>query len=1287
MALIHNVIDSDVRFAIDPVTRNISNQGSSKLVLTRGDHNSERFTFEIPRYVEGHDMSLCNVVRIHFINTNSKTREEMADVYEPDDASLLPTNDQLFTFSWLIDRKATTFAGPLAFAIEFQCIVDGLVVYSWRTAANSTITIVEGIDNTDSVEVVDNEPPVDIYSTIRAATVAATIHDIIDSDVRFIIDPVKRAISNNGSGKLILIRGDHNSERFTFEIPRLVEGHDMSLCNVVRIHYINTESRTRATREDIYEPNDLRVSAENTELVHFSWLLSNNATFYTGSLAFSIEFQCVVDDVVEYAWHTGINNTIAIAESIDNAEIVGENISDILASWWHRLYSDSTLPIEIHTMESFEALNGDTEPDTLYLLEDDPTIEELIRLQDPLRVLEVILKDVSTIKNKVNEIGLHSDAIVTIQNNMTKLSAQVGSVAAAVDGLVDKVEALEDRIDALEDNCEPDPDIPDTPIDPDDPDDPEHTHEYNEMVEVVDATCNTHGYTVYKCSCGLTENRNYTDPLDHLYNHTVIDPTCTEQGYTTHVCTRCGHTYKDTYTPAVGHTWEYYQDPGAGETGWSRRCTVCGIVETDVEYGCKFGGEHAWVADGAINATCTTPGYQKYKCSACGETKQEANAAPLSPTREHSWSDAIYDVEGCFPPTCYEHGHAAYVCKRCGVEKQENVPVLKHQTTDIITPPTCTEQGYTTRKCTRNGCDYSYVLNDSYVAATGHTWGDPIEFGNGYARECTKCGTIMNITQANCDHASEEVLDVVAATCTTGGFTKYLCTMCNREETRDHVAALGHKYVSQVTEPTCDAQGYTTHTCSRCGDSYVDSYVKAGAHSWSGWTIIEEAKCEEDGLRRRTCSACGKVEEENVEALTHSTVYIPGKEPTCTESGHTGYNECTLCGKQFGRNYLEPYGHTLTTTPEVPATCTEEGRTARTSCSRCGYYTGGDATDPLDHSYTTEVVPPTCTEGGYTVQKCTRPGCNHSFIVSGSQTPATGHTWDDPVDTGTGYVYSCVHCGATKNVTEDNCSHYDEVIDSVNATCESGGYTVYKCSMCNREETREHTPALGHDYKSVVTSPTCTSEGYTTHTCSRCGDSYVDSRKSMIAHSWTEWVTLVYPTCEDDGERRRTCSVCDKVDVEKLEATSHDLTTVPEIPPTCTEPGRYALTTCSKCDYSSGGGYIEPNGHDYTSEEVPATCTDGGYTVHTCTVCGDWYTDDETEPNGHNFFHGWFEIKAPTCTETGIEKRECLECGHSEERDIPALEHDWEYYPDPAVSSGTSRRCRVCETVEEDATA
>lgn len=50
----HSVLETDTRFKINPITRQIVNESNKKLTLIQGDHNSERFGFEIPRHIEKH---------------------------------------------------------------------------------------------------------------------------------------------------------------------------------------------------------------------------------------------------------------------------------------------------------------------------------------------------------------------------------------------------------------------------------------------------------------------------------------------------------------------------------------------------------------------------------------------------------------------------------------------------------------------------------------------------------------------------------------------------------------------------------------------------------------------------------------------------------------------------------------------------------------------------------------------------------------------------------------------------------------------------------------------------------------------------------------------------------------------------------------------------------------------------------------------------------------------------------------------------------------------------------
>lgn len=158
-------------------------------------------------------------------------------------------------------------------------------------------------------------------------------HIVNDSDKHFSIVPETREIKNE-SGKIVLVQGDHKSEQFTFTIPRHVDGHDMSQCNMVQVHYTNIEKETGATNEDVYETGDLRVDPDNENAVIFSWLITGNATQYVGLLSFSISYNCVSENGdIEYSWNTIEYEEISIKSRRNNSESVITTYPDVLAKW------------------------------------------------------------------------------------------------------------------------------------------------------------------------------------------------------------------------------------------------------------------------------------------------------------------------------------------------------------------------------------------------------------------------------------------------------------------------------------------------------------------------------------------------------------------------------------------------------------------------------------------------------------------------------------------------------------------------------------------------------------------------------------------------------------------------------------------------------------------------------------------------------------------------------------------------------------------------------------------
>lgn len=168
------------------------------------------------------------------------------------------------------------------------------------------------------------------------------IHNLVDSDSRFIIDPVTRGITTN-SKKLKLMKGDHNFEKYTFEIPRYIDGHDMSLCNDIKINYENISSANRA---DIstgpYQVVDAAVDPAADDRVVFTWLLSGNTTKYAGTLQFSVRFRCLEGGIVDYSWSTDVFKGVTVVDAVNNSgDAVVETYTDILVQWEQRLFGMS----------------------------------------------------------------------------------------------------------------------------------------------------------------------------------------------------------------------------------------------------------------------------------------------------------------------------------------------------------------------------------------------------------------------------------------------------------------------------------------------------------------------------------------------------------------------------------------------------------------------------------------------------------------------------------------------------------------------------------------------------------------------------------------------------------------------------------------------------------------------------------------------------------------------------------------------------------------------------------
>ena len=166
----------------------------------------------------------------------------------------------------------------------------------------------------------------------------AHLHSLHEVDPYFSVDIETRGITYNGDDLPMLIQGDHNSEIFSFEMPRFVEGHDMMLCDLAQVHYINISAENKSIRNiGVYKILDMKIDPEDENTILFTWLVSQNATQLSGSLSFALRFACTSGAKIDYNWSTAVYSSVSIVTSIDNVGTVVEQYADVLEAWYLEL--------------------------------------------------------------------------------------------------------------------------------------------------------------------------------------------------------------------------------------------------------------------------------------------------------------------------------------------------------------------------------------------------------------------------------------------------------------------------------------------------------------------------------------------------------------------------------------------------------------------------------------------------------------------------------------------------------------------------------------------------------------------------------------------------------------------------------------------------------------------------------------------------------------------------------------------------------------------------------------
>ena len=652
------------------------------------------------------------------------------------------------------------------------------------------------------------------------------------------------------------------------------------------------------------------------------------------------------------------------------------------------------------------------------------------------------------------------------------------------------------------------------------------------------ATCTTTGIGKYVCEL-CEKNLGYkTIPADHVWDDGEVkdEATCGKDGEKLYTCTICDET-KTEKIPATGehNMVEDMIDATCTEPAKvGEKCTVCGAVgEAEAVEGSKALG-HNLVLDeeneNYVAATCEEGGHDTFKCSRCDYTEEKDTEA-----LGHEWDEGEYVEADC------ENGNGVkYTCVRCEesyVEELDGdmaVPALGHKekAVDDI-PATCKEPGLTGKivcdvcgKVLNEGEEVpadenahvkvpGKVLKEATCSVAGtrkvvcdvcgkalgyesyyenHEWSDELVNDDGTCvyKYCAKCKQIqiidcfdgfkgctsLTVNGVSARHSSVDVPEVPATTESEGTTAGKKCSVCGEIlegcEVIPKITCTEHEADKAVREnevaATCTEDGSYDEVvyCANCGAEMNRETKTIEALGHQPETVEgKAATCTETGLTDgEKCSVCGEIltAQEEIEMLPHTEEVIPGKAATTTEPGLTDGKKCSVCGtilvEQEVIPVIEEHEHAAETIEGKAATCTEEGLTDGEKCSICGEILKQQETIPaLGHkAETIEGKAATCTEDGLTDgEKCSVCG-----EILTAQEPITA------------------------------LGHQKETVEGKAPTCTEDGLTSgEKCSVCGEVLTAQETiPAAGHKYTVSYSFNEDFTKRVITYTCTECGDSY-----------------------------------------------------------------------------------------------------------------------------------------------------------------------------------------------------
>ena len=437
----------------------------------------------------------------------------------------------------------------------------------------------------------------------------------------------------------------------------------------------------------------------------------------------------------------------------------------------------------------------------------------------------------------------------------------------------------------------------------------------------------------------------------HNYSNTIQPPTCENRGYTRHTCTDpgCSMYYMDSYTPALGHSW----NEGSGSsTYWTYTCTRCGKTRTVYTIGGSCGTNVKWrlnTDEGILTISGTgtmsnynrTPPWNSYKDS----IKKVVVQSGVTSIGSYAFYEHSALTEVTLPDTIRSLGLGSFAWAESLLEI--------HIPEGVTSIP--------------EDCFWACLsMKEITLPSTVRTIGQ----GAFYSTEITSINLPAGLTDLGedafwqCDKLTSVTIPKGVTVLRETVFSS--CTSLRSVTLHDGITEIQRSAFNGCTSLTSITMPKKLRSVGV--NALSDIQVQTITFPVT-LTFLDDGFLY--GAKTKTVRFTGDAPEFDAKAFRGytGTVYYPTNNPTWTSEVRQQYaGNITWIGENSCTHSYQ--------SQVIASTCTAQGYTEHI-CRICGYSYKDNYTPMIAHNYQANVIPPTCGTEGFTIYHCT--GCYDEF--------------------------------------------------------------------------------------------------------------------------------------------------------------------------------------------------------------------------------------------------------------------------------------------------------------------